>query len=336
MEQVSHIASRLVNYKNVVGFSNYPAKRIKNGQKIDEEVIRIYVSKKQGPEELYDEWILPREVEGFPIDVVEIGEVRALANPIPKDGRREVVRPLVSGISVGNIAITAGTLGVPAKKSGELFGCSNAHVLTPDPSNQYVSEQRIVQPGKYDDPNCAAHIIGRYHWHERIYPESQPSECPVSKTTIWLLNKVSSALGRRSRFRTYVYGENYQDFAVFKLANGIYYDTTRTFDFDISDYELVARLFAGSNMYTIMCKLKYQLASGYQPVVRYSTKPFVEGEELRKSGRTTGDTTGTVFDVSASMRINYGSFNAVIKDVVVATDMSAGGDSGSDIWRKIV
>lgn len=53
------------------------------------------------------------------------------------------------------------------------------------------------------------------------------------------------------------------------------------------------------------------------------------GDVLKKSGRTTGVTEGTVKQVSVTVTVNYGSTSYTLKDQIFADDMSDGGDSGS-------
>ena len=65
--------------KNVLGYSESYKTRIKNEKKIDgTKVMRIYVSKKEPIENLEAEDIIPEIVDGIEIDVVEIGELKAL------------------------------------------------------------------------------------------------------------------------------------------------------------------------------------------------------------------------------------------------------------------
>lgn len=65
--------------KNVLGYSESLKTRIKNEKKIDgTKVMRIYVSKKEPIEKLEAEDIIPEIVDGIEIDVVEIGELKAL------------------------------------------------------------------------------------------------------------------------------------------------------------------------------------------------------------------------------------------------------------------
>ena len=61
--------------------------------------------------------------------------------------------------------------------------------------------------------------------------------------------------------------------------------------------------------------------------------PFV-GMEVIKSGRTTEVTTGTVTDINVTLSINFGDFTATFAQQCLATDMSAGGDSGSAILER--
>lgn len=327
---IEKIKKDILPKKNVVGYSRGLRKKIKNGKEVDEEVIRVYVKKKVPKEELSNEDLVPERLDRTPTDVVEIGEIIAHSED---DGRRDVVRPLCPGISIGNYSITAGTLGNLAEKDGELFAVSNAHVFCQNPSKDKQNEKRIVQPGKYDGGSLDD-IIGEYYWHDVIYPEDMPSNCKTSNLVIDTLNWISRKLGRKTRFKTSVDIENYQDVAVCKLKDGIGFDASKTFDFPLDEYELVARLFAGSNFATILCKIKYQVESGFVPIVPYSVNVVI-GEEVRKSGRTTFDTTGKITDDSADMKVNYGDFTALIRDVIVTTNMSSGGDSGSDVYRKI-
>ncbi len=60
------------------------------------------------------------------------------------------------------------------------------------------------------------------------------------------------------------------------------------------------------------------------------TLPAELGQSVRKSGRTTGFTTGTIQVLHAIVTVNYGSAgNAVFEDQIISGPMSAGGDSGS-------
>lgn len=69
-------ASELMNKAGVVGCSiGY---KQSGGKKTDKLSIVCYVKKKKREEDLKIKDIIPREIEGIPIDVVESGELKAL------------------------------------------------------------------------------------------------------------------------------------------------------------------------------------------------------------------------------------------------------------------
>jgi hypothetical protein len=199
----------------------------------------------------------------------------------------------------------------------------------------------IVQPGKYDG-GVLENKIGQYAWHFPLASDAPtiPSTCPVAKVVLSALNTAYTAVGRKTRFTTYVKMDNNSkqlslntlDYAVAKLDSDIETEL-KTFDFEvINKYKLVGKLFAGSDDATIAFKVKYQIANGYTPY-KVEIAEAMLGDTIRKSGRTTGDTTGTVTDTSAIMKVSYGNFNALFDDVLILSPMSAGGDSGSTMWK---
>jgi len=68
--------AKLLRYPNVVGVAE--GTRTKEGKPTGEPCLVVYVERKVPPGELDDSGILPTEIEGIPVDVVEIGEVEAL------------------------------------------------------------------------------------------------------------------------------------------------------------------------------------------------------------------------------------------------------------------
>jgi hypothetical protein len=78
--------------KNVLGYSESIKTRIKNGKTIDgTKVMRIYVSKKERIENLEAEDIIPKIMDGIEIDVVEIGELKAL-NETNISNKKEILQ----------------------------------------------------------------------------------------------------------------------------------------------------------------------------------------------------------------------------------------------------
>lgn len=79
IEQVMEVKSRyekmLLQQSNVIGVG--VGYRQKAGQLTDELAIIVNVSQKQEPFSLTEEEILPTELEGVPVDVQEIGPMKA-------------------------------------------------------------------------------------------------------------------------------------------------------------------------------------------------------------------------------------------------------------------
>lgn len=73
--QAQHEAE-LLKYPNVVGVA--PGIQTKAGKPTGEPCIVVYVSKKLPKSKLAKGAILPDELDGIPVDVVEIGKVEAL------------------------------------------------------------------------------------------------------------------------------------------------------------------------------------------------------------------------------------------------------------------
>jgi hypothetical protein len=64
------------------------------------------------------------------------------------------------------------------------------------------------------------------------------------------------------------------------------------------------------------------------PKITGITSPEV-GMEVKKSGRTTGYTEGTIITTDAAIDVDYGTEVITLQDQFITTYMSAGGDSGS-------
>ena len=192
---LDEIGRQLLEYPNVVGYSKKLRKRIRKGKVVDEWCLQVHVTEKKPLKELRKMDILPTEVNGIPIDVVAKGIRKFLSK------KTDRIRPLVGGISVGNEAITAGTLGDFPEKlyspdKGETFMDSASHVLADDPTHspEQVKFKKILQPGVADD---GTEVVGTYYWHQQLYPEiGLPSECTFSKGVTGSLNLLSQLLHR--------------------------------------------------------------------------------------------------------------------------------------------
>ena len=251
---VDKLAKQLLKYPNVTGYSKKLRKRIKDGKVVEEWCIQIHVSKKVPLKELKLNEVIPAEVDGIPVDVVDIGELKALSVDKTKK-----FRPLQPGISIGNYAITAGTLGnfvLGTKKpfKNEVFTASNAHVFCDNPSLEKPEEFDIIQPGRYDG-GTHKDKVGEYVWHQRIKPLGFESSCPMLTSTVKAVNWLLKKLKRKSRISVHTEEANYIDFAVASIdVPYTFKHADKVFD---SLYECIGYGFAGSDKVSLVCKGKY-------------------------------------------------------------------------------
>lgn len=73
---LSQHEAALMNFPNVIGVAE--GIRTKGGKPTGESCLVVYVSRKIPKSKLRKKEILPREVDGLPIDVVEVGRVEPL------------------------------------------------------------------------------------------------------------------------------------------------------------------------------------------------------------------------------------------------------------------
>ena len=205
-------------------------------------------------------------------------------------------RPAPGGVSIGHINITAGTLGCLVLKGGELFILSNNHVLAE--SNMGKKGDPIIQPGKYDGGTLADQIAALEEFVTIDFGTSPPT-CPTAKTVEQLLNAIAEGMGSSHRVVSYQEssGENQVDAAL-----------ARPLSLDLVERRI--------------------LNIGVPKGSREATL----GTDIKKSGRTTGFTTGRITQIDATVQVSYGSAGiATFTDQFVAGGMSAGGDSGSAV-----
>ncbi|HEX6037258.1 hypothetical protein [Longimicrobium sp.] len=100
--------------------------------------------------------LLPRQVDGLPVDVEEVGVLRRQksAAPAPQltiPNPRTRIRPARSGASIGFVSPMtrmAGTLGALVTDGKELYLLSNSHVIADE--GRLAAGTPIVQPGTLD------------------------------------------------------------------------------------------------------------------------------------------------------------------------------------------
>jgi hypothetical protein len=114
--------------------------RYQDGKRTDQLAIRVHVSEKRPDSELEPSQIIPREVGGVPVDVIQ-------SNPQLEQVNRDArFNPLVGGVALRNMRHNfLGTLGVVVydTRSGAPMALSNHHVLV---ANTGQVGDAIVQP----------------------------------------------------------------------------------------------------------------------------------------------------------------------------------------------
>lgn len=260
--------------------------------KTDEVSIVVMVQRKLPKAALQPDAIIPRQVAGVDVDVIQVGEIRAQAS------RTDRVRPAPGGVSIGHYKITAGTLGcvVRDRSTNVRLILSNNHVLAN--SNDASPGDAILQPGPVDGGSPASDTIATL---ERFCPidfGSEPGVCGLAGSYASLGNAIATLLGSKHRlevFQSNPQATNLVDAAVARPVN----------DGDVLDEILEIGTVQGTLEATL-------------------------GMPLRKSGRTTGFTTGEVTLLNATVSVSYGvGKTARFEDQIVAGAMSQGGDSGS-------
>jgi hypothetical protein len=261
------------------------------GAKTSTLCIVCSVKKKVNAAQLSAQDLVPTAVEGMPTDVVETGVIRALQAPT---GR---FRPAPGGVSVGHVAITAGTLGCWVTKNGQKVILSNNHVLAN--SNDAEIGDPILQPGPFDGGGSPRDQIARLMQFARISFEGEPSQCSFANTVISILNLGCQVINSNTRYRVMKVQatDNLVDAAIATPLNAA----------DVKDEIL--------NIGPIQGSAQGEL-----------------GMAVKKSGRTTGLTTGEIQQIEVTANVQYGGGRtARFTDQLLAGAMSQGGDSGSAV-----
>jgi hypothetical protein len=234
--------------------------------------------------------MIPAQIGGVVTDVIQVGEIVAFGNT----GRH---RPAPGGVSIGHFSITAGTLGVVVRDrtNGTRLILSNNHVLAN--SNDASLGDAILQPGPADGGQVGTDTIALLERFEPIAFISEPGTCSLASLFAGLGNLVAKVLSSSHRLEVVRQQQttNLVDAAVARPVN----------DSDVLDDIIEIGPITG-------------------------TMPATLGMSVRKSGRTTGFTTGEINAVDATIDVSYGTGRtARFEGQLVAGGMSQGGDSGS-------
>ena len=296
VQRIKRLAAReLLRKANVVGVGiGY---KEKHGLRTQDLSLVVLVEKKLPLSALAKRDVVPSEIRGVATDVKQVGRIVAYKS------RTERWRPAPPGVSIGHWAITAGTFGAVVRdaQTGERLILSNNHVLAN--SNQASPGDAILQPGPADGGQNPADRIAE------------------------LLRFVPIQ---------------------FETGGGGNGDTCSTASFVARTANLFARLLASPwrlvpvKLQTLETANRVDAAVA-RPVAQdaiedavleigevHGTAEAELGLAVRKSGRTTGLTTGTVQVIDATVRVGYGAAGtALFENQIVTGNMSAPGDSGS-------
>ena len=274
---------------NVVGIGI--GYKVTEGQVTGELCIVTLVTRKVRPAELPAEALISERIDGVSTDVVQVGVIRALQTPTAR------WRPAPGGVSVGHPQVTSGTLGcvVRDRNTGARLILSNNHVLAN--LNDAQPGDPILQPGAIDGGHVPTDTLAHL---ERFCPlqfDSAPGTCDLAKAAANIGNAFAQLLGSTHRLealQSTPLASNLVDAALARPTN----------DGNVLDEILHIGL------------------------VR-DVAPATLGLRVRKSGRTTGFTTGEIRVLDASVSVMYGSRSVRFDRQIVTGPMSHGGDSGS-------
>lgn len=265
---------------------------------------------------------VPGAIDGIRTDVYEVGYLRALATP------RDRFRPTMpAGVSMGHYRITAGTLGVMVtdRLSGERLILSNNHVLAN--ANDARAGDAVLQPAPRDGGRNPADVVAHL---ERFIPlhfigEPPPPPQPVKRMRpapdagkvlrllVNIINLVNELSGSGWRVQTAAAPGRPAPAAQRALpAGGNHFDAA------------LARP-VNQGMFTGEIRGVGRVQGTRAPTL---------GMAVRKTGRTTDHTSGTVVLLNATVNVAYGKKTARFTGQVITSPMSLGGDSGSLIVHR--
>lgn len=286
---------QLMQLPNVVGVG-IGSKRV-HGEDTGRMALAVFVSKKLPEEALPRAHRIPKRIDGLPTDVVCIGEVRFL------DERVKRHRPAYPGLSIGHYKVSAGTFGavVYDKRTGEPLILSNNHVLASS-SNGNDGLARpgdpVLQPGDHDGGTVENDAIGVLERFIPVRYNAQEAPCPIARGFEKALNLLIRAYRPRYFVKVYKHMEFHANLVDAALARPHSPDLISPAIPDIGPVEGIA-----------------------EPRLHM---------KVRKSGRTTGLTTGQILYLDATITVKASANqSALFEDQIVCSPMSLPGDSGS-------
>ena len=335
--------------RNVVGV----AVGFKNqlGETSGEPSVVVLVQQKKPVEALSEEDLIPREIDGLPTDVVQIGFLRAQADP------RQRFRPVIQpGVSIAHYQVGAGTLGaiVRHRETGERYLLSNNHVFAN--SNDAQIGDDILQPGPLDGgvrPGDTIAHLSQFRTLAYIEdavqdppttpepdPDPQPdpeptptppadSGCDVVEATVALANGLAQLTGSTKRVQAAQMATAASQSQPTLLA-------AQSLGGSPAEVPMIVAQSLDNLLDAAIAKPidASMFSDEILNIGRVTgTKSAALGMNVVKSGRTTGYTEGRITLLNATVNVQYETINgtrtARFVNQVITTGMSSSGDSGS-------
>ncbi|MHA1151475.1 MAG: hypothetical protein ACTSQ7_02215 [Alphaproteobacteria bacterium] len=135
--------------------------KYKDGQRGEEVVLRVHLREKLAPELIDPAQLLPSEIDGLPLDVIQGSYTPSGGGILALAARRHRRDPVQPGLSISHHMGTAGTIGaiVYDRTDGAPCILSNKHVLA-EAALAEAGDQ-ILQPGRMDGGRRDVDAIAR-------------------------------------------------------------------------------------------------------------------------------------------------------------------------------
>jgi len=341
LEAQRRFQEELLARSNVVGVA--VGYRETDGQFTDELAVVALVQEKKPKEALRAEDLVPRELDGAQTDVLEIGVMHAQQASTPRSRWRPVIP---GGVSLGHHQVTAGTLGalVYDRATGEPLLLSNNHVLAN--SNDARPGDPIIQPGASDGGLSPADVVGHLlrflplAYVETVTQPTPPNPQPTPPSPqptpptggtpgadapqgcFSLVMTLGAALNKANNPQALSAAQSAAPFAPAA-------PTSVSFQQSVPENRLdaaVARPAPGVQFSPEVLGIGRVLG----------TRPPALGMRVRKMGRTTNLTEGTINLLNATIDVGYntlaGPRTARFVGQVITSSISQGGDSGALVF----
>jgi hypothetical protein len=174
-------ASGVAPDQNVVGVG--VGEQVVDGKPTGVMAVKFFVRVKYPESELSRTTLLPKDIDGLPVDVEETGLFRRFA-PMPNPKTK--IRPAQPGCSVGyrdpaNQYIMAGTFGALVQDNAGKYILSNNHVLADE--NRLPAGARIFQPGLLDNGNPNTDQVAELTRFVPLSAAGNKVDCAIAKVT---------------------------------------------------------------------------------------------------------------------------------------------------------